>query len=156
MPACRSKGLFSYSLSLGWATSVGVICLFLYPFVDPLIYQPWSALAQQATTLLNPSDTAAVTPSMGLSALPLPSVMPVTAAGDVTASMAPLSAPNAVAGVRPYRESLLLCVRTGDYASLGLHFAATCLLGPLWEEVRRSSCGNEAKGSLPRSWAEPT
>ena len=34
-------------------------------------------------------------------------------------------------------RTLRACVASGDYTSLLMHFAATCMVGPLWEEVSR-------------------
>ncbi|KAJ9533874.1 hypothetical protein QJQ45_026963 [Haematococcus lacustris] len=46
--ACRALGLFSLRLTPGWAAATALLCLLLFPAVDPLAASAWAGLLQAA------------------------------------------------------------------------------------------------------------
>lgn len=120
---CRSSGLFAYNLTPQWAVNTVALCLVLFPTADPLLFTPWNEAVQHLNCL---ADVASCSGSAsGLAALPLPSL--------TAGSPGPAAALS-------FKATLLGCVASGDYVSLALHFAASCMIGPLWEEVRAIKC----------------
>ena len=116
--SCRSNGLFMYGLTPQWALNTVALCLVLFPTADPLLFTPWNEAVQHLYCLVDVASCSGG--ASGLEALPLP--------GPAAASSGPAA--------MSFKDTLLGCVASGDYASLALHFAASCMIGPLWEEAR--------------------
>ncbi|GAX72954.1 hypothetical protein CEUSTIGMA_g409.t1 [Chlamydomonas eustigma] len=138
----RSKGFFTYRISAKWTTTTILLCALLFPFVDPLLYSQWSLISQSLSQEVNcwlmltnqdapacsfmadihPS-TSTASPGLGAMFVTIPPV-PATVLDGVH-----------IAPGLTYKETVVDCVQHGDYQSLGMHFMASCLIGPFWEET---------------------
>ena len=123
----RAQGLFSFTLSLTWVSTTLAICLVLFPLVDPIIYTSWHTATQQLICLLG-DPCIDIMADKGLAPVPLPNLILTQASfNEVTAPMNP--------ELLSFKDTVVKCVSQGDFMSLALHFTASGLIGPIWEEV---------------------
>ena len=136
-PCLRSRGLFNYRLAPPWAFTTAALCIALFPLVDPIIYTPWSGFASQLSScLVDQGDIQACLggPSGGTIGGD-PGLSPVTLLPSTFDQAVVSTSTSSSASPMSYKETLLSCMRSSDYASLVLHFTASCVIGPIWEEV---------------------
>ncbi len=126
----RSSGLFSTKISYEWVITTAATCALLFPLVDPMLYSAWSEALHRFGTLITAASGdiggGLVSTDAGLQPVTIIGMQSLPSAGDA------LSSPS---GSMPYKDTLMACVQNGAFLSLALHFSATCLVGPFWEEM---------------------